>query len=181
MAKILPLTLEMGDPWFVSRKGWMKCWVKEWIRWIKNEFLRPNPVPPLKPSCPALMTLDLSVHLPSHGCVLLAQSPQGIPHILVSETVDEGIQHRDDQGVEDRDHLALLHGLHSSRLGIHDKNSPILKKTFQYYFLSIFWKSSVEARLPGSVGDMLSGLGQVSQPLCAPFLPISVSQNDCED
>ena len=24
----------------------------------------------------------------------------------------------------------------------------------------------------GSVGDMLSGLGQVPQPLCAPFLPV---------
>ena len=31
----------------------------------------------------------------------------------------------------------------------------------------------------GSVVDMLSGLGQVPQPLCAPFLPIPISQNDC--
>ena len=52
------------------------------------------------------------------------QSPQGILHILVSQAVDEGVEHRDDHGVEDRDHLALLHGLHSSRLGIHDKDSP---------------------------------------------------------
>ena len=59
--------------------------------------------------------------------------------------------------------------------------SYYLKKTFQYYFLSIFWKSSVEARLPGSVGNMVSGLGQVPQPLCAPFLPIPISQNDCGD
>ena len=33
----------------------------------------------------------------------------------------------------------------------------------------------------GSVVDMLSGLGQVPQPLCAPFLPIPISQNDCEE
>ena len=64
-------------------------------------------------------------HTPSRGCVLLAQSPQGILHLLVSQTVDEGVEHRDDQGVEDRNHLALLHGLHSSWLGIHDKKGPI--------------------------------------------------------
>ena len=28
---------------------------------------------------------------------------------------------------------------------------------------------------------MLSELGQVPQPLCAPLLPIPISQNDCED
>ena len=67
----------------------------------------------------------LSGHHPSRGCVSLPQSPQGILHVLVSQAVDEGVEHRDDQGVEDRDHLALLQGLHSSRLGIHDKKGPI--------------------------------------------------------
>ena len=33
----------------------------------------------------------------------------------------------------------------------------------------------------GSVGDMLSGPGHVPQPLCAPFLPVPISQNDCGD
>ena len=49
----------------------------------------------------------------------------GHPDLLVSQTVNEGVEHQDDQGVEDRDHLALLHGLHSSWLGIHDKKGPI--------------------------------------------------------
>ena len=66
-----------------------------------------------------------SGHPPSHGCVSLPQSPQSILHVLVSQTVNKGVEHWDDQGVEDRDHLALLHGLHSSRLGIHDKKGPI--------------------------------------------------------
>ena len=61
----------------------------------------------------------------------------------------------------------------------------LLKKTFQYYFLSIFWKSSFEARCPGFefwvCGDVLCGLGRVPQPFCAPFLLIPISQNDCED
>ena len=61
----------------------------------------------------------------------------------------------------------------------------LLKKTLQYYFLSTFWKSSVEARLAGFgfwvVGDVLSGLGRVPQPHCAPFLPIPLSRNDCEE
>ena len=84
-------------------------------------------MPPLKSSCSALRTLGLSGHPPSRGCVLLAQSLQDILHVLVSQTGDEGIQHWDDQGVEDRDHVALLYGLHSSRLGIHDKKGPIKK------------------------------------------------------
>ena len=70
-------------------------------------------------------TLFPSGHPPSNGCVFPPQSPQGILHIFVSQTVDKRVEHRDDQGVEDRDHLALLHGLHSSRLGIHDKKGPI--------------------------------------------------------
>ena len=61
----------------------------------------------------------------------------------------------------------------------------LLKKTLQYYFLSTFWKSSVEARLAGFgfwvVGDVLSGLGRVPQPHCPPFLPIPLSRNDCEE
>ena len=44
----------------------------------------------------------------------------------------------------------------------------LLKKTFQYHFLSVFWNSSVQARLPGfefwAVGELLCGPGHVPQP-----------------
>ena len=98
----------------------------ERMNWVmRNEFVKPNAVPPQSPLVLSSGHIAPSGHPPSNGCVFPPQSPQGILHILVSQTVDEGIQHRDDQGVEDRDHLALLQGCHSSWLGIHDKDSPI--------------------------------------------------------
>ena len=60
-----------------------------------------------------------------------------------------------------------------------------LKRLFNITFLAYFGRAVLKPDFVGlnsdSVGDMLSGLGQVPQPLCAPFLPIPISQNDCGD
>ena len=52
----------------------------------------------------------------------------------------------------------------------------LLKKTFQYHFLSVFGNSRVQARFPGfefwAVGELLCGPGYVPQPFFAPALPI---------
>ena len=53
--------------------------------------------------------------------------------------------------------------------------------TLSAYFERAVLKPDFLALNSWSVGDILSGLGQVPQPLCAPFLPIPISQNDCGD
>ena len=60
-----------------------------------------------------------------------------------------------------------------------------LKRLFNITFLAYFGRAVLKPDFLGlnygSVGNMLSGLGQVPQPLCLPFLPIPISQNDCGD
>ena len=67
--------------------------------------------------------------LPLYSCMFLSlslsQPLQGILHILVPQTVDEGVEHGDDQGVEDGDHLALLFRCQTSWLAIYSNPSSI--------------------------------------------------------
>ena len=51
--------------------------------------------------------------------------------------------------------------------------------TFSAYLGRAVLKPDFLGLNSGSVCDMLSGPGHVPQPLCAPFLPVPISQNDC--
>lgn len=81
--------------------------------------------PRILPCCDPCMAPDDDTSHLLQQTVSLSQPPEGVLHIFVAQTVDAGAEYGNDQGVDYGDHLALLHGCHTSWLAIYSKASPI--------------------------------------------------------